>query len=1007
MCGIPFRPRRVVLLAVGLALLLPCAARADEKVDFARAVRPVLSRYCFKCHGPDEKGIKARLRLDTRAGALRPARSGARAIVPGRPDESELVRRIFADDPTERMPPAATKTALTEAQKQTLRRWVAEGAEYTQHWAFVRPQQTPPPAVHARDWPRNAIDHFVLARLEAARLRPSPEADRATLLRRLSLDLVGLPPTVEEVEAFERDPAPDAYERHVDRLLASPHYGERWARRWLDLARYADTNGYEQDRPRSIWPYRDWVIGALNADMPFDQFTIEQIAGDLLPGATRSQRVATGFHRNTMLNEEGGIDPLEFRYYATIDRINTTATTWLGLTLGCAQCHSHKYDPLSQKEFYQLLAFLNNADEPELILPSAEADRAHAANLRRAERLLAELPKQFPLGKVTEAERRRQLDARFADWLKRERARTVSWTPLRPLRASANVPLLTVQPDASVFVSGDITKRDLHELTFRAEVPKITALRLETLADERLPRHGPGRVYYGFAGNNGDFFLSEITLKAGGKTVPFARASHSFAAKGFAATKAIDGDPQSGWSVNGGQGRAHAAIFTLREPLAASEFSLTLLFERYYACDLGRYRISVTTQPNAEARDVPAEVEALLAIPDARLTADQRGRLFEQFLLSAPELKKQAAAIQSLRRRPASPTTLVMQERAPQGPRATYVHKRGEFLQPAEKVDAATPAALNPFPTGAPHNRLGFARWLVAEDNPLTARVTVNRQWQGFFGKGIVRTLEDFGIQGEPPTHPRLLDWLAVEFMRRGWSLKQLHRLIVTSATYRQASRIRPETLALDPDNRLLAHFPRTRLEAELIRDSALVASGLLTAALGGPSVYPPQPPGVTEVSFGMTKWTPSTGADRYRRGLYTYTKRTVPYAMFTTFDGPSGETCLARREVSNTPLQALTLLNDAVFVEAAQALGALTASRPGDDAHKAAYLFRRVLARAPDARERALLVRFVVAQRQRLTRGELDAVRLAGPGAGAAHERAAWAALARALLNTDEAVTK
>jgi hypothetical protein len=993
-------------VAIGVALLSVAGARGTEKVDFAREVRPVLSHYCFKCHGPDERANKAGLRLDVRDAATSPANSGKVAIVPGKADRSELVRRIFADKRRERMPPASTKTEPTEAQKQALKRWIAEGAEYKQHWAFVRPRQAPLPAVKDRDWPRNPIDRFVLARLEKEGLRQSAEADRYALIRRLSLDLVGLPPAPEEVDAFVNDPAPDAYERLVDRLLASPHYGERWARHWLDLARYADTNGYEQDRPRSIWPYRDWVIRALNRDMPFDQFTVEQLAGDLLPGATLPQRVATGFHRNAMLNEEGGIDPLEFRFYAMVDRVNTTGTTWLGLTVGCAQCHTHKYDPITQREFYRLMAFLNNADEPEQDLPRPELDEQHRRDLRRAAGLLAELPKQFPVKGAPEPERANAAEGKFADWLKRERARTAKWIVLRPAAATSNLPLLTVQPDDSVFVSGDITKRDVYDLTFRTDLQNVTAVRLEALADDRLPRHGPGRVYYGFGDGRGDFFLSEFTLLVGGKKVPFARASESFAANGMPARKAIDGDPQSGWSVNGGQGGDHYAVFSLAGPLSAREFTIRMLFERYYAADLGRFRIAVTTDRRpAEARDLPLDLEPLLLVPEGKLTAQQRRKLFEQFLLSTPELARQAAEIRKLRQRPAYPTTPVMQERPPENPRPTFLHKRGEFLRRAEKVAPATLSVLHPFPKDLPRNRLGFARWLVAPENPLTPRVTVNRQWQAFFGKGLVRTAEDFGTQGEAPTHPELLDWLAVEFVRQGWSLKKLHRLIVTSATYRQGSRATPELLARDPDGRLLARFPRVRLEAELIRDLALRASGLLSPKLGGPSVYPPQPAGVTEVTFGMMKWTPSPGADRYRRGLYTFTKRTAPYAMAATFDGPSGETCVARRDVSNTPLQALTLLNDEVFIEAARALGKMMAARPGSVPEKGEYLFRRCLVRPPDADERALLVRFVETQRQRFARGELDAARVGGPGSDP--ERAAWTALARALLNTDEAITK
>jgi hypothetical protein len=1006
---------RLAWLSLVALPLLPAGARAAQADDFNDRVRPILARHCFKCHGPDDKARKARLRLDVREGALRPGKSGRRPIVPGKPDESELVRRIFADE-DEVMPPPGAKNPLAEADKQTLRRWVASGAPYAPHWAFVPPRAVPLPKVHSAGWPRNAIDSFVLARLEAEGLTPSPEADRWVLVRRLYLDLIGLPPTPEEAERFVRDPDPAAYEKLIDRLLASPHYGERWARRWLDLARYADTNGYEKDRARSVWPYRDWVIAALNADMPFDEFTVEQLAGDMLPHATPAQRVATGFHRNTMLNEEGGIDPLEFRFYAVVDRVATTGTTWLGLTLGCAQCHTHKFDPISHREYYQTFAFLDNADEPEVDVPDPAVARRRAEVEAQVARRVADLPRRFPPGdkpakgdaRPDEERRRQNLERKFGEWLERETARTARWAVLRPAEAKANRPHLTVLEDASVLAGGDQGKSDTYDLRFHTDLRGITALRLEVLPDERLPRHGPGRVYY--EGAFGDFFLSEFTLAAGGKPVKLARATHSFAGGG-GADKAIDGDPQTGWSINGGQGRPHNAVFTLAAPLAdAGDLHVRMLFERYYAAGLGRFRIWATTDPRPPAaREMPAEVEELLLVPPTARTGEQRQRLLDYYLSVVPELAGERAAIDKLRAQmPAYPTTLVMAERPADDPRPTSLHNRGEFLQPTEPVEPALPAVLPPLPPGLPRNRLGFARWLVSPDNPLTARVTVNRQWAAFFGRGIVATLQDFGYQGQRPTHPELLDWLAVDFMRRGWSLKDLHKTIVMSATYRQDSRVSAALLARDPDNRLLARGPRVRLEAEAIRDGALRAAGLLSEKVGGPSVFPPQPPGVTtEGTYGQLAWKVSEGPDRYRRGLYTYSKRTAPYAAFATFDAPSGEVCVARREVSNTPLQALTLLNDPVFVEAAQALGRMMVSRPGPVAGRVDYLFRRCLTRSPAPAEAEALVRFFEAQRRRFVNRELDAGPVAGPGPGDASERAAWVALARALFNLDEAVTK
>jgi hypothetical protein len=995
----------------------PGLASAAAKDDFNERVRPILAGHCFKCHGPDDKARKARLRLDARDQAMRKLPSGKTAIVRGRLGDSELVRRIDSDEPSEVMPPPGTKNPLTPAEKQVLKEWIAAGAEYRQHWAFVTPRLPPLPKVLHADWPRTAIDLFVLARLESERLTPSPEADRWTLIRRLSLDLVGLPPTPEEAQAFVNDTSPDAYERAVDRLLASPQYGERWARRWLDLARYADTNGYEKDRGRSMWPYRDWVIRALNAGMPFDQFTVEQLAGDMLPGATQDQRIATGLHRNTMINEEGGIDPLEFRFHAMTDRVATTGTVWLGLTLGCAQCHTHKFDPISHRDYYRMFAFLNNADEPTMEVHTPEIDRRRKEIEDRIASLTATLPDRFPPEAKTgsrdtrdEAERSRDhREKKLAAWRAAESARSVRWTALRPVAMSANRPHLRLQGDGSVLASGDHGKSDTYQLQYTTPLHGITAIRLEVLPDESLPAHGPGRVWY--EGAPGDFFLSELRLSAAGRSVKLAHASQSFASGNATADRAIDGDPQTGWSISGGQGRRHEAVFQLAAPLAdASDLHLEMLFERYYASGLGRFRISVTTDARpAVARDLAADMPDLLLLPEAKLTTEQKQHLMQQFAMVAPELAKERQAIEALRNSlPAYPTTLVLAERPPDNPRPTFLHHRGEFLQPTDRVEPAALPILPPMPEGLPHNRLGLAQWLVAADNPLTARVTVNRHWAAFFGKGIVRTVQDFGYQGERPSHPELLDFLALELIRRGWSLKELDRLIVTSATYRQSSHATHELHARDPDNRLLARGPRTRLEAEQVRDAVLRASGLLSTKIGGPSVFPPQPPGVTtEGTYGGLPWSVSPGPDRYRRGLYTYTKRTAPFAAFAAFDAPSGEVCVARREVSNTPLQALTLLNDSAFVEAAQALGREMVSRPGAIAGRMEHLFRRCLTRPPSGEEVQHLMHFWEAQRERCRKKEIDALTLAGPGAGDACDRAAWTAVARVLLNLDEAITK
>jgi hypothetical protein len=1160
-------------LAALLCLTVSAATAAEPSPDFARDVRPILSNYCFKCHGPDEAGRKGGLRLDQRSAALAPAKSGARAVVPSHPDDSELISRILSDDPDEVMPPPSAKQSLTPQQKETLRQWIGAGAPYKDHWAFLPPARPPVPA----DAP-HPIDAFVHARLRKEGLTPSPQADPATLLRRVSLDLTGLPPSPEEVAAFAAG-AGASYEATVDRLLASRQYGERWARKWLDLARYADTNGYEKDRPREIWPYRDWVVRSLNADMPFDQFTVAQLAGDLLPGSHPDNIIATGFHRNTMLNEEGGIDPLEFRFHAVTDRVATTGAAWLGLTLQCAQCHTHKYDPIQHREYYQIMAFLNNSEEPDYAIPPADADLQLAQRKARRAELIRSLPDQWPAGEIrwqpasiasfsagpadpgtlqpdssvlfkapgpdrmtaefhlpatsepishlklealadaslpasgpgrtphgnfvlseititsagqrveiTGAEASAQQDsfpvsaafdgnpatgwavhengkplnqdqsatfqlaspakgpfvirlaathgghhtpgrirfktgsiapgqapreaaeAAFTTWLAAERPHTTPWTTAKPLSANSNSPTLTIQPDGSILGSGDITKADTYHITIATGSDPVTAIRLEALPDPSLPRHGPGMAYY--EGPKGDFFMGEFRVMNGDQPVPIRTATHSYARNNFGGSAgaefAIDGDPQTGWSTAGGEGKSHEAVFILTNPItpANGQLSLDLIFGRHYACSLGRFRISITSTPDPTASTLDSETQRLLLVPDHQLSADDRATLRTAFLLSSPQLAFFRAQIDALAQPPAWQTTLVMKERPADQPRTTFLHHRGEYTQPEEKVSPAVPAFLPSLPQGAPQNRLGFAQWLVSRSHPLTARVTVNRQWASFFGRGLVRTEEDFGYQGDLPSHPELLDWLAINFMENGWSLKKLHRLIVTSSTYRQSSRFNPDATSRDATNILLWRGPRVRLEAEQIRDTALMATGLLSLKAGGPGVYPTQPAGVTtEGTYGAMAWNPSSGEDRYRRSLYTFVKRTAPFAMTATFDAPSGEACVARRDVSNTPLQSLTLLNDVMFMEAAQAMATRISQQPGETSAKIHDAFVRIFSRLPSPEEATSLASFLQTQEARCRSGDLKADTLTGASADPA--TAAWTLLIRALLNTDEFVTR
>jgi len=1015
----------------------PLPPAVDWKVDYASDVAPILERSCYRCHGPQKH--QAGLALHQRDKAMTGGDSGP-IILPGESAESLLIEVTARVDPDYAMPPEGLGDPLTADEVGILRAWIDQGAEWpvdastastessgikSDHWSFQPPKPPVPPAVENEAWVRNPIDRFVLARLEKEGLEPSPEADRRTLIRRLSLDLIGLPPTLEEIDAFLADDQPDAYDRLVDRLLASPSHGEAWGRHWLDRARYADTNGYEKDRERSIWPYRDWVIHAINADMPFDEFTIEQIAGDLLPNATPEQRTATGFHRNTMINEEGGIDVEEFRYIATIDRVATTGTVWLGLTIQCAQCHTHKFDPITQREYYQFFAFLNNADEPDLNLPDPDVAARRAAIEAEIQRLESDLENQYP------PEGPDSLQAKIDAW--EETVKPARWSILEPSKlVSRKRATLELQPDGSILATGDNPNNDVYEIDIPTDLKGITALRLEVMTDPSLPEGGPGRApLY----QEGDFLLTELEATVApadgdgsAEPVPvrFGRATEDYAPKGRSAALAVDGVPDTGWSVLGRVGEAHQAVFELETPLGDGSplmLRLALHQEFIHQMTIGRFRLWATTDATpVSASSVPTDVEEILLAPSDQRTDEQRRRVVQYYLTIAPELAKQREPIAALRKSmPRFPTTMVMEERRPEHARTTHIHRRGEFLSLGEEVQPGVPSVLHPLPQDAPANRLTLARWLVDESNPLVGRVIMNQLWQTYFGRGLVTTTEDFGLQGEPPTHPELLDWLATEFPRRGWSMKAMHRAIVTSATYRQSSRATPERIAADPNNELLGRGPRFRVDAETIRDIALSAGGLLARSIGGPSVRPPQPDGASSLAYGQPAWVADVGDARYRRGLYTFLKRTAPYAAFTTMDAPGTETTCVRRERSNTPLQALTLLNDAVFVEAAGALARrliLEAPEPSEDA-RLNLAYRLCLGREPRPEERARVLAFYNEQLARFRDGRLDASRiiapnnepptprLAVPPEADPNELAAWITVARVLLNLDETVTK
>lgn len=963
-----------------------------QEVDFQRDIRPILSNHCFKCHGPalSEGG----LRLDLRERATR-----RNVIVPGQPEVSKLLQRVQAKKDDERMPPAEVSERLQPMQIELLRRWIAQGAEYSPHWAFLPPKRPELPKVINKSWPRNPIDYFILAKLEKTGLHPSPEADRATLIRRLSLDLIGLLPSPQEVDEFVNDTRPDAYEQLVDRLLASPHYGERQARHWLDLARYADSNGYTIDGKRSIWPWRDWVIGAFNRDLPFDRFTIEQLAGDLLPNPTKDQLIATGFHRNTSFNEEGGTNPEQFRVERVVDRTNTTGTVWLGLTIGCAQCHNHKYDPITQKEYYQFYAFLNSCDEPKLPLPTPEQEKRLAA-------LNAELvkAKQQAQPKKTSAAELEQLLAEL------EKETHGGWRIIYPKAVTSEQgATLVALEDRSVLASGKVGDSDTYTVESVApETGVLTAIRLEALTHDSLPMKGPGR------NANGNFVLSQFVFETEGVPHPFRKAIADHSQKGYDVNDVLKGDFKKGWAVNATDPKERnvdrQAIFYLKKPHLVREgqaFVFTLRFSQVpKGYSLGRFRIAITFA-SERFLELPLAAQKVALMDRQKRTPRDMAALL-QALLHVPSASERVAQLQKEIKALESEidSTLILRESAK--PRVTHIQKRGDFLDLGEKVEPGTFAILHPFEVkGRPGNRLDLAKWLVAPENPLTARVVVNRMWQQYFGKGIVETENDFGLQGALPTHPELLDWLALELMNpslpvrarppatpgaaRGekWSLQRMHKLIVLSATYRQASAVRPELRQKDPQNKLLARQSRLRLEAEIIRDAALSASGLLTRKIGGPGVFPPQPRELFAFTQNNHPWPESKGPDRYRRGMYTFIWRQSQHPLLTTFDAPDAQTACTRRNRSNTPLQALHLANDPTFMEIAKGLAdRVVREGPKDDAGRMTYAFQLCFSRTPTPAEQTVLLRYLQQQRQ-------------------ASANEAWWHVARLLLNLDEFVTR
>ncbi len=1025
--------RRVALVI--LALPLECFAAS---VDFGRDVQPILSDRCFACHGPDEAQRQAGLRLDIRGAAVAPAPSGRVPVSPGDPDASELLRRVASADPATRMPPAYMGQAPLDADEvDTLRRWIEDGAEYEVHWAFSPPQQLSLPGVSDPDWLRLDFDAFVLARLDSRRLRPSAEAAPAKWLRRMTLDLNGLPPSPAETRAFvlavQRE-GESAYEDAVDAALASPRYGERMAMDWLDVARYADTHGFNNDSERTMWRWRDWVIGAFNENLPYDRFMVEQLAGDLLPRPTVDQLIATGFNRNHVINSEGGIIEEEYRVEYVADRVRTLGMAWLGLTIECARCHDHKFDPVSQEDYYRFFAFFDNV--PEL----GEAGRVANA---------------VPMIPAPTAEQRRRiadLGSRIEALERRNEAAAARWEPsaeatssLTPLEYPANADVFLGCEDGKVDgIAGlacgslEIEREDEFKLEKHGAFTLGLWLRAASNQDDvalfsavdyspdpTSTSHGNG-IELRLVGGELELRMSKrfpsysITLRSEGAGLRAGQWHH--AAVVYEGSEGKDSmRAKAAWTRLFVDGREHATRVLHDDAQSGAEFVAPFRLGHDNSSDGGQFqgRIDeVAIWKRALTEDEVRQAFEATALPWA---SDRPGSGVERRWLHRklhPDAKLESLRRELFALERSLPTTMVMQEMAAR--RQTHVLIRGRYDSHGKPVEAGVPEnLLGGWPEGASNDRLGLARWLTSRAHPTTARVVANRFWQQVFGVGLVKTSGDFGLQGEAPSHPGLLDWLAVDFMDSGWDVKRLMKSIVLSATYRQDSAVAPALRDRDPENRLLARGPRFRLPAEAIRDQALSLAGLLSDRMGGPSVRPYQPEGlydgiVVGADYPGTKWEQSEGENLYRRSLYTFWKRTLPHPAMTVFDAPDREFCTVQRSTTNTPLQALTLMNDPTFVEAARKLAerAIRASGP-DDSERVAVLFELAAGRRPSEAEVGILRDSLQRFRDSFVAGDDDAQDLLSVGASATdaeiepRELAAYAALANLILNLDEVITK
>jgi hypothetical protein len=1018
-----------VVAIVGLTSISGIA-NAAERVNFDRDIRPILADACFTCHGPDSKKRATDLRFDVESSVF--AERDEPVIVRGDSSKSALIERIVTDDEDVKMPPPDAARQLTQQEIELLKRWIDQGAEFSNHWAFERLRRPEFPATANPAWAHNGIDHFVLAKLDALKLKPSPRAARETLIRRLSLDLTGLPPTPSEVDAFLTDKSDNAYEKLIERLLASERFGEHFAVSWLDAARYADSNGYQQDRTRTLWPWRDWIVRAFNENKPFDDFTIEQIAGDLLPDATRDQIVATGFQRNHMLNGEGGRIAEESRVEYVVDRVETLGATWLGLTVGCGRCHDHKYDQFSQREFYQLFAYFNSIDEsgrvdaggnakPVLAVPTDEQlerqsqlkDELAEAGRRLREASTPEKQRAWELATLAEID---------AGSVQRD------WMPLAVTKfESEQGQTLSREGDGSLLLTGKNPDNDNYRLELKPEQNTLTGLRIEAVPHAAFTKGGFARS------DSGNFVLTQFAVEVlrdgapSAETVAIASAKASFEQGGWPVANTLDGKPNTGWAVNNPADMTipRQAMFVFQEPLqldGGATLIVTMKHESPHKFhNLSRFHLSGTSVPTPKLSDesgLSADVIAALKLGADQRNDAQKKSIRELFEKRDPEVAAARREQDAIKKRQSDLGNQVVQTMVMQDlkqPRETFVLVRGVWNQPDKEqpIDPGTPSILPPLPDDAPANRLTLARWLVSSENPLTPRVVVNRFWQQMFGQGLVTTPEDFGVQGERPSHPELLDWLAADFIESGWDVKRLLKTIVMSSTYQQSSVTTPERLEADPSNRWLSRAPRFRLSSLGLRDQALALSGLLVEQTGGPPVKPYQPPGIwADLSLGKIKYQQDSGEKLYRRSLYTFWRRASAPTML--FDVASRQVCQVRVNRTNTPLHALVSLNDVTYIEAARKMAERILGEGGaSDESRLAYAFRLATARFPGESERTGLQNALTLSREYFRQTPEAASELLQTGESEVNpvaespELAAWTAVCNVVLNLDETLNR